>query len=181
MVVFKVHKTWTLAGPTPLLRALLNHGAAYYLVLAFAFAVQIVASMTNEVGGHHPLKFNKALPVGHSFTIPGWTPSMWRCLTIAQYPDRTNSSTICVGVVACNHMMLSFKEVLSGPVLTERPISVSRRTTGVVLAARAPSTTLSYADQLQTISLTKSTDSDHKQRNIRGERGTWNEMRPPRG
>ena len=166
MVVFKVRKNWTLAGPTPLLRALLNHGAAYYLVLALAFALQIIASMTNEVGGHHPIKSNKALPVGYSFTTPWWTPSMWRCLAIAQYPDRTNSFAVCVGVVACNHMMLSLKEVLSGPVLTEPSISVSRHTTGVVFAARASNTTLSYTDQLQTISLTKSTDSEHTQHKV---------------
>jgi hypothetical protein len=181
MVVFKIRKNWSLAGPTPLLQVLLRHGAAYYFVLALAFALQILASMTDEVGAHHPVTFNRPLPVGYSFTMPWWTPSMWRCLSIAQYLDRTNSFAVSVGVVACNHLMLSLKEALDRPVLTEPPTSFSRHTTGVAFVAQASNATSSYADELQTISLTKSPDRDHKQRNQGRKLGTWNEMRPYRG
>ena len=165
-------------GSTPLLRALLLHGAAYYFILALAFALQIFASMNNKVGGHHLLMFDGPLPIGYSFTMPWWIPSMWRCLAFAQYPDRTNSFAISVGVVACNHLMLSLKEALSRPTSTERLTSFSRHTTGVAFAAQASNATSFGTDQLETI---QSTDQDYKRRNPGWKPGTWNEMRPYRG
>ena len=57
MVFLKIRKNWAYAGSTPLLRALLLHGAAYYFVLCLTFALQIIGSMNNKVGGHHPLAF----------------------------------------------------------------------------------------------------------------------------
>jgi hypothetical protein len=176
MIFVKIRKSWTHAGSTPLLRALLLHGAAYYFVLALAFALQIVASMNNKVSGNHFLAFNRALPVGYSFTILWWTPSVWQCLAVTPYPDRTNSLAICVGVVSCNHLILSLREGVHGRPTWTEPTTFSRRTTGVAFAAQASNATSSYDDQLQTISLPKPTDRNHKQRNL-----TWHEMRPSRG
>ena len=138
-------------GSTPLLQALLLHGAAYYFVLALAFALQIFASMNNEVGGNHLLTIDRLLPVRYSFTMPWWTPSMWRCLAFAQYPDCTNSFVICVGVVACNHLMLSLKEALNRPTSMEPLTSFSRHTTRVASAAQASNATSSDTGQLETI------------------------------
>lgn len=70
MVFLKIRKNWAYAGSTPLLRALLLHGAAYYFVLGLTFALQIVGSMNDKVGGHRPLAFFTPLPVGYSSTIP---------------------------------------------------------------------------------------------------------------
>jgi len=53
MVYLKVRTSWTYVGSTPLLRALLLHGAAYYFVLSLAFGVAIVASTSHEVQALH--------------------------------------------------------------------------------------------------------------------------------
>jgi hypothetical protein len=183
MVFFKIRKNWTHAGSTPLLRALLLHGAAYYLVLSLTFGLAIIASMSNEVRGHHLLAFNRPLPAGYSFTIPWWTPSMWQCLAVLQYPDRVNSVAVCVGVVACNHLMLSLREEVQNRPTLMGPLSSSygRSTTGLVFAAKASNATSSDADQLQTISLPGSTDRKGKQPNLGQKLGTWHEMQPYRG
>ena len=76
MVFLKIRRNWAHAGSTPLLRSLLLNGAAYYFVLGLIFALQIVGSMTDRVGAHCPLPFIRPLPIGYSFTIPWWTPSM---------------------------------------------------------------------------------------------------------
>jgi len=106
---------------------------------------------------------------------------MWRCHAITLYPDRANSFAVCVGVVACNHLVLSLREGAHGPTSMARATSFPRRTTGVVFAAQSSNATLSYVDQLQTISLPKSTDWNRKQGNLGQKQGTWHEMRPSRG
>jgi len=57
MVFLKLRKNWAHAGSTPLIRALLLHGAAYYFVMGLAFGLHMFASMSNEVGGNHILAF----------------------------------------------------------------------------------------------------------------------------
>ena len=53
MVFLKMRTSWTYVGSTPLLQALLLHGAAYYFVLGLAFGLGIVASMSDEVSALH--------------------------------------------------------------------------------------------------------------------------------
>jgi len=55
MIVLKVRQSWSHVGTLPLFRALILHGAAYYLVLALTFSLNIVATMNGEVGGPTPL------------------------------------------------------------------------------------------------------------------------------
>ena len=53
MVFLKMRTSWTYVGSTPLLQALLLHGAAYYFVLGLAFGLGIVATMSDEVSAPH--------------------------------------------------------------------------------------------------------------------------------
>ena len=169
MVFLKIRKNWAYAGSAPLLRTLLLHGAAYYFVLGLTFALQMVGSMNNKVGGHHSVAFFRPLPVGYSFTIPWWTPGMWRRLAKAHHSDCTNSFAISVGVVASNHLILSLREGANDRPILMEPLTSSSRpsTTGVVFAIQAPNTIPSYDDQSQTVSFPLSSEGYHRQGNLR--------------
>jgi len=52
MVIFKVRKSWRNVGAMPLLRALVVDGAVYYCVFVFAFSLEIVANLSEEVRVH---------------------------------------------------------------------------------------------------------------------------------
>ena len=49
MIILKVRQSWSHVGTLPLFRALILHGAAYYLVLALTFSLSIVATMNSQV------------------------------------------------------------------------------------------------------------------------------------
>jgi len=53
MVFLKVHKSWVHVGTTPLLRALLVDGTAYYVVLSLVLGLEIIADMSDKVGILH--------------------------------------------------------------------------------------------------------------------------------
>ena len=55
MIVLKVRQSWSHVGTLPLFRALILDGAAYYLVLALTFSLNIVATMNSEVGWHYSI------------------------------------------------------------------------------------------------------------------------------
>lgn len=70
MIFFKIRKSWKYVGSTRLLRAFLLYGAAYYFVLGLAFGLEIIASMSDEVGGSISVVSKKSLLLGYSFTTP---------------------------------------------------------------------------------------------------------------
>ena len=55
MIVLKVRQSGSHVGALPLFRALILHGAAYYLVLVLTFSLNIVATMNSKVGGLHSI------------------------------------------------------------------------------------------------------------------------------
>jgi len=53
MIVLKIRKTWVHVGNTPLARALVVGGAAYYFVFVLAFGLELVANSSREVSSSH--------------------------------------------------------------------------------------------------------------------------------
>ena len=70
MIILKVGKIWIHVGATPLLRALIMDGAAYYFAFCVAFGLDLVANMSNEVGGSITTAFNTCLFMRYSSIIP---------------------------------------------------------------------------------------------------------------
>jgi len=70
MIVLKIRKSWIHVGNTPLARALLVGGAAYYFLFVLAFGLELVANSSSEVGSLHLSMSSQALLMGYSFIIP---------------------------------------------------------------------------------------------------------------
>lgn len=91
---------------------------------------------------------------------------------------------VCVGVVACNHLILSLREAGGRP-LSVAPLSysVSQHTTNDASAFQSSDITNTHPNGSNPIQLPQhsvSTDSDHKEINLTRKPGTWHEMRPVR-
>jgi len=86
------------------------------------------------------------------------------------YPVVDTNFSICLGVITCNHLVLSLKEARDRPLLTEQFSTLAERTANEGFAPRASNVTLTYADQSETIlpyqrietTLTRQVDSWHE-------------------
>jgi len=148
MIYLKVRKSWTHVGPSPLLRALLLDGAAYYVALSLALSLEIASSMHSE---------------------------------IYYYIADTNFA-VCVGVIACNHLMLSLRETRDHPM---KPFSgFSQHITDVAFAPQTSDIAYTYVGPSQTIPPPQhdvSINWNQEQVNLAQKPGIWHEMRPYRG
>jgi hypothetical protein len=180
MIILKVRQSWLFVGATRLLRALLLYGAAYYFALALAFGLHILASMSSEVGNLHLDRVRLTLTRGIQLYYPIVDTKCVRTLEVTSYPDHTNSFVIFVGVVACNHLMLSLREeALEHPTSMGLLPPLPPRTMDVVFPPQAPGVTHTYSDRSQNIPLYKrgaSTAWNDEQVNMRRTQVTWHEM-----
>ena len=69
-------------------------------------------------------------------------------LAIIRYPDHTHSFAICVGVVACNHLMLSLREEAHDHHSSMEPLALASLSRRTPLQSPALGVTDTYADQL---------------------------------
>jgi hypothetical protein len=89
-----------------------------------------------------------------------------------------------LGVVACNHLILSLREARDRPISMGPLSTFSQHTTNRTLAPQASDITHTYVDRAKTIPLYQrniSTDWDRKQEDLAREQGSWHEMLPSGG
>lgn len=105
----------------------------------------------------------------YSFIIPLWTPSAWQCLALTAYPEHTSSFGMALGVIICNHLILTLREANDRSVLTEPLSTFSQHTANKRFAPHVSNTTHTFTDQSNMIPLhqrDKSTDWDLQQENL---------------
>ena len=88
-----------------------------------------------------------------------------------------------LGVITCNHLILSLREVRDRPISMAPLSTFSRQTNNKEFAPQASNITHTYTNQSKMISLHQrdiSTDWDLQQENLAPERALWHET-PPSG
>jgi hypothetical protein len=185
MTFLNVCKRWARVGAMPLFQTLLVDGAMVYIVLILTFGLDIFANVNSKVGVFHPILSTVPLLMRHSFIIPFLTPSAWQCFMVTAYPKHASSFAMSLGVITCNHLILSLREARDRPISTMAPLSTfSRHTTNKAFAPQASNITHTYTNQSKIISLEQrdiSTDWDLQQENLAPERGLWHERLPSGG
>ena len=121
--------------------------------------------------------------MGYSFITPLLTPSTWRYLMVTTYPEHTSSFAVSLGVIICNHLILSLRDARDRPISMAPLSTFSQHTTNKDFAPHASNISHTYANRSKMISSHQrdvSTDWDLQQEDLATERGLRHEI-PPSG
>lgn len=98
--------------------------------------------------------------------------------SITAYYWHTSSLAISLGVITCNHLIISLRETHDRPISMEPLSTFSQHRANKKFAPQVSSTTHTYTGQSKMISLHQSdtvTDWDLQQESLAPEQGLWNE------
>lgn len=152
MTSFNVCKSWRHVGAMPLYQTLLVDGAIFYFVLILTFGLDIFANVNNNVGVFRLIVSTASLLMGYSFITPLLTPSAWRYLMVTTYPEHTSSFAISLGVITCNHLILSLRDARDRPISMAPLSTFSQHTTNKEFVPQASNISHTYANRSKMIS-----------------------------